>query len=124
MASKKRNAGFKKIVGQPGALHQQLGVPVGQTIPAAKKKAALAGKFGPKAKQRAARAFRGVLSTGRKTVAKNAHKSKPAPNKPVPTTAVTVSLSTKPKPNPLAGITNSADLYKMGWKPGQKKKGK
>lgn len=124
MASKKRNAGFKKIVGSKGALHKQLGVPAGQTIPAAKKKAALDGKFGSKAKQRAARAFRGVLSTGRKTVAKNARKSKPEANKPTPPTAVTVSLSTKPKSNPLAGITNSADLYKLGWKPGQKKKGK
>ena len=39
---------FKK-----GALHAQLGVPQGQKIPAAKKLAALKGKFGSLAKKRA-----------------------------------------------------------------------
>lgn len=39
---------FKK-----GGLHQSLGVPQGQPIPAGKKAAARAGKYGPKAKKQA-----------------------------------------------------------------------
>lgn len=39
---------FKK-----GGLHQSLGVPEGQPIPADKMSAALAGKYGPKAKKQA-----------------------------------------------------------------------
>jgi hypothetical protein len=52
-----------------GALHQQLGVPQGEPIPAAKKRAALAGDDGPLAKKRATFAFKGALAAGRKTSA-------------------------------------------------------
>lgn len=55
---------FKK-----GGLHQSLGVPQGQTIPAGKMAAAQAGKFGPKAKQQANFA-QGMLKAGRQTAAK------------------------------------------------------
>lgn len=37
----------------PGALHAQLGVPQGQSIPAAKLAAAAAGQYGPLAEKRA-----------------------------------------------------------------------
>lgn len=42
-----------RIKFQKGGLHDSLGVPEGQPIPAAKMKAALAGQFGPKAKRQA-----------------------------------------------------------------------
>ena len=48
---------------QRGALHRQLGVPLGEKIPAAKMAAAKAGRYGPQAKRRALFA-RNVL-TGR-----------------------------------------------------------
>lgn len=95
MATKKRNAGFKKIVGSKGALHRQLGVPEDQTIPPGKKQAALQGKYGPVAKQRAQRAFKGVLKTGRQTATKNKARK-------------------RTKRNPIAKINNSATLYQMG----------
>jgi hypothetical protein len=108
MASKQRNKGFKKIVGNPGALHRQLGVPVGKPIPPGKKAAALSGKFGPVAKQRAARAFRGVLSAGRATAAKNAKKqSGGSKRKPAFPGASAPFKSVK-------NTTNSADLFNMG----------
>lgn len=50
-----------------GALHQQLGVPEGQPIPAGKKQAALSGRLGPLAKKRASFAFKGALRKGRQT---------------------------------------------------------
>lgn len=56
---------FKK-----GALHAQLGVPEGEPIPARKKAAALAGKYGPLAKKRAMFAFKGALAKGRKKAGK------------------------------------------------------
>ena len=59
--------GKKPITFKPGALHSQLGVPQGTPIPAAKKRAALAGKYGPLAKKRAVFAFKGALAAGRKT---------------------------------------------------------
>jgi hypothetical protein len=124
MASKQRNKGFKKIVGNPGALHRQLGVPVGQKIPPGKKAAALSGKFGPVAKQRAARAFRGVLSAGRATAAKNANTpSTGASTRKQSREAVSPSGGSKRKPafpgaaTPFKSVkntTNSADLFNMG----------
>ena len=45
--------GQKPITFRPGALHAQLGVPQGQKIPAKKKAAALAGRYGPLAEKRA-----------------------------------------------------------------------
>lgn len=52
------------------ALKRQLGVPEDEEIPAAKKRDALAGKFGPLAKKRATFAFKGALKRGRETAAK------------------------------------------------------
>jgi hypothetical protein len=46
-------AGQKPISFHPGGLHESLHVPQGEKIPAAKKAAAAAGKFGPKAKKQA-----------------------------------------------------------------------
>jgi hypothetical protein len=62
--------GKKPITFQRGALHAQLGVPAGQPIPPGKKAAALAGRYGKKAKKRAVFAFRGALAAGRATRAK------------------------------------------------------
>ena len=67
--------GKKPITFQKGGLHQSLGVPAGQNIPAAKMAAAAAGKFGPKAKAQANLA-QGMLAKGRKTATKNAKKGK------------------------------------------------
>lgn len=61
---------------QKGGLHQSLGVPQGQPIPAAKMQAALAGKKGPKAKKQAVMA-QGMLKAGRKTAAANQAKAAP-----------------------------------------------
>jgi hypothetical protein len=55
---------------EPGGLHQSLGVPEGENIPAAKMAAAKAGKFGPAA-QKQANLATGLLAAGRKTAAKN-----------------------------------------------------
>lgn len=66
-----RAAGKKPIVFKPGALHRQLGVPADKPIPPGKKRAALAGKFGPLAKKRAIFAFKGALAAGRKTAKRN-----------------------------------------------------
>jgi hypothetical protein len=54
--------GFKK-----GGLHSSLGIAQGEKIPASKMKAALAGKYGEKAKKQAEFA-KNVLAKGRKTV--------------------------------------------------------
>ena len=59
--------GREPISFKRGALHSQLGVPQGEPIPAKKKAAALAGKYGPLAKKRAIFAFKGALAAGRKT---------------------------------------------------------
>ena len=53
-----------------GGLHKSLGVPEGQTIPAAKMAAAKAGKYGPLAAKQANMAT-GLLAAGQKTAAKN-----------------------------------------------------
>ena len=65
-----RAAGRKPIAFKKGALHKALGVPQGEKIPAGKKAAALAGRYGPKVKKMANFAFRGALAKGRQTARK------------------------------------------------------
>ena len=48
-----KRPGQKPIKFHPGGLHASLGVPAGKKIPAAKMRAALAGKYGAKAKKEA-----------------------------------------------------------------------
>jgi hypothetical protein len=62
--------GKRPVSFQKGGLHQSVGVPQGQKIPAAKMAAAKAGKFGPKAVKQANFAA-GMLAAGRKTAARN-----------------------------------------------------
>jgi len=62
-----KEKGKKPISFREGALHQVLGVPEGQPIPPGKRRAALAGKFGPRVKKMAVAAYKGVLAAGRKT---------------------------------------------------------
>ena len=69
----KGKAGAKPVSFKSGGLHQSLGVPQGQNIPAAKMAAAKAGKMGPKAAKQASFA-QGMLKAGRKTAAKNSTK--------------------------------------------------
>ena len=45
--------GQKKITFHPGGLHRSTGTPLGKKIPAKKRAAALAGRYGPKAKKEA-----------------------------------------------------------------------
>lgn len=45
--------GHKAITFQKGGLHASTNTPMGKPIPAAKKQAALAGRYGPKAKKQA-----------------------------------------------------------------------
>ena len=45
--------GKKPITFKKGGLHRSLNVPAGKPIPSAKRQAALAGKYGPKAKKQA-----------------------------------------------------------------------
>jgi len=71
-----RAKGKKPMVFKKGGLHRQLGVPEGQPIPVSKKKAALAGNYGPLAKKRAVFAFKGALKAGRKTAAKGRRRAK------------------------------------------------
>ena len=66
----KGKAGAKPVTFAKGGLHRSLGVPEGQTIPAAKMAAAKAGKYGPKAEAQANLAT-GMLAAGRKTAARN-----------------------------------------------------
>jgi hypothetical protein len=68
-----KSKGKAPVSFQPGGLHKSLGVPQGQTIPAAKMAAAKAGKFGPKAQAQANLAT-GLLAKGRKTAASNRKK--------------------------------------------------
>jgi len=51
-------------------------VPEGEKIPEGKKRAALAGRYGPKAKKQANLGFRGALAKGRKTAAKKKRSGK------------------------------------------------
>lgn len=71
-------AGMEKVPGtgisfKKGGLHESLGVPQGQPIPAGKLADALAGKYGPKAKRQAmlARTLEG-MSKGGSAIAKAA----------------------------------------------------
>lgn len=50
---KPKSPGQRKISFRKGGLHASLGVAQGKKIPAAKRRAALAGKYGPKAKRQA-----------------------------------------------------------------------
>ncbi|HLK78601.1 MAG TPA: hypothetical protein VKU77_33745 [Streptosporangiaceae bacterium] len=70
-----RATGRKPVAFRPGGLHESLGVPQGESIPAAKMAAAKAGKYGPKARAQAALAT-GMLAAGRKTAARNRKKAK------------------------------------------------
>ncbi len=58
--------GRRPISFKRGALHRELHVPEGQPIPESKKRAALAGKYGPLARKRANFGFRGALAAGRR----------------------------------------------------------
>jgi hypothetical protein len=69
-----KSPGKTPVTFKKGALHQALGVPQGQKIPAAKMAAAKAGKFGPTA-QKQANFATGMLAAGRKTAAKNRKKA-------------------------------------------------
>ena len=62
--------GQQPVTFKPGGLHESLGVPAGQPIPAAKMAAAQAGKFGLKAQKQAAFAVN-VLGQGQRTAAAN-----------------------------------------------------
>ena len=44
---------ISKAISSPGALHKQMGVPMGKKIPAAKMAKAMGGGYGPKAAKRA-----------------------------------------------------------------------
>lgn len=61
---KKTKPGQKTITYTKGGLHRSTGTPQGKKIPASKMKAALAGKYGPKAKKEAM--FKKNVLTGRK----------------------------------------------------------
>lgn len=65
-----KQKGKEPMAFEKGGLHEMLNVPQGETIPLAKVNAALAGKYGPKAKKAAVFAFRGALAKGRKTASK------------------------------------------------------
>jgi hypothetical protein len=64
-----KSPGKAPVSFRKGGLHESLGVPQGQKIPAAKMAAAKAGKYGPKAKQQANFA-QGMLKAGRQTAVK------------------------------------------------------
>ncbi len=61
--------GREKISFRKGALHRALHVPEDEPIPPGKKRAALAGRYGPKVKTMAVLAFKGALKKGRETAA-------------------------------------------------------
>jgi len=58
--------GQKPVTFKKGGLHESVGVPQGQKIPASKMAAAKAGSYGPKA-QKQANFATGMLAAGRKT---------------------------------------------------------
>jgi hypothetical protein len=62
--------GQSPIKFRTGALHEQLHVPAGEKIPAEKREAALAGKYGSLAAKRARFGFKGALAAGRRTAAR------------------------------------------------------
>jgi hypothetical protein len=83
---------------QGGRLHRDLNVPEDKPIPAAKKRAALAGKYGAAIKKRADFAFKGLLKTGRETMAKKADKKSKTTTKTRSTTKKrTVKRTNSPK---------------------------
>lgn len=65
--------GKKPVTFKKGGLHESLGVPADQKIPAAKMAKAQAGDYGPKA-QKQANMAQGMLKAGRQTAAKNQRK--------------------------------------------------
>jgi len=67
----KGKKGQKPVSFQKGGLHESLGVPQDEPIPAGKMAAAAQGKFGPKA-QKQANFAQGMLKAGRQTAAKKA----------------------------------------------------
>jgi hypothetical protein len=62
-----KSPGKKPLTFQKGGLHKSLNVPQGEKIPESKKKAALKGEYGAKAKKQAVFAYKGALASGRKT---------------------------------------------------------
>ena len=58
--------GQKPLHFQKGGLHRSTGTPAGETIPASKKKAALSGKYGAKAKKEALFAKNVLKGRGKK----------------------------------------------------------
>jgi len=64
-----RKKGKKPVSFHEGGLHESLGVPMGEKIPAGKMAAAKAGKYGPTAKRQAVMAT-GMLAKGRRTAAR------------------------------------------------------
>ncbi len=65
-----RARGKKPLTFKKGALHTALGVPQGKPIPAEKRAAALAGRYGARVKRMAVFAFKGALAAGRRTAAR------------------------------------------------------
>lgn len=66
--------GQRPLKFRKGALKRALGLKENEKIPESKKRAALAGKYGPKVKRMAVFAFSGALAQGRKTAMKNRKK--------------------------------------------------
>lgn len=66
-----KQKGKKPLSFRKGALHRALDVPEGESIPADKREAALAGKYGPAAKKMAVFGFKGALAAGRETARRN-----------------------------------------------------
>lgn len=65
-----KKPGKKPLTFKKGGLHKSLNVPEGKPIPPGKKKAALKGEYGTKAKKQATFAFKGALKKGRSTAKK------------------------------------------------------
>lgn len=120
MATSKRNKGFKKIVGQKGKLHRELGVPAERPIPPGKRAAALAGKFGKEAKADAQRAFRGVLAKGRKTSARNRSRKK---SRKASSTASRPRVAAPRVTSAAMNNMSSSQLYEMGESRMRKRRG-
>lgn len=67
--------GKPAVTFKAGGLHESVGVPQGEKIPAAKIAAAKRGDYGPKAARQASLAA-GMLAAGRKTAARNRGKKR------------------------------------------------
>lgn len=89
MAAKKKTQtisggkGTKPVTFKKGGLHESVGVPQGEKIPASKVAAAKRGDYGPRAKAQANMAT-GMLAAGRKTAAANKPKKRTASKKTTP----------------------------------------